>query len=312
LAVHAVDVSAVALAAASESRESGPSFYQAALERLPFAAASFDYLCSHEVIEHVEDPAVVLAEFLRVLKPGGVCAIATPNGASWWIEHLRQRCMRLLGRRGAPIGEDHTRSPRFWRREFERAGFIVERRILDGAALEFLLFVAPARWMPRLTRLLEPLRVVPGINLVLCDRVKFRLRKPGKTLGTTGAVALCCPLCRSPATDQGYSVMCESGHRFGRNAGGLVDFITPLSERPAETEPPSGGTAAGDPHVGENSGDLARGKQSPRVRRLRRLVLHCFGIIYAGSLMLMAPVGAVAGLFHQPFHQAPRRLKTEV
>src|SRR5207244_2574644 len=127
LRVHGIDVSAVALAGAAGRPDKGDAaFYQAALEALPFPDQSFDYLTSHEVIEHVEEPATALREFARVLRPGGICVIATPNGASWWIEHLRQRALRLCGGRGAPIGEDHTRSPAFWRRECRRAGFVVE------------------------------------------------------------------------------------------------------------------------------------------------------------------------------------------
>ena len=169
LNIHGVDISSIALAdAASRQGASAAVLYQAALERLPFADSVFDYISSHEVIEHIEDPAAVLREFWRVLKPGGIVAIATPNGASWWLEHLRQRGKRALGWRGAPVGEDHTRPPSFWRREFRRAGFAVEREIFDGAALEFQMLVAPARWMPALSRLFEPLRAVPGVNLVCC------------------------------------------------------------------------------------------------------------------------------------------------
>jgi 2-polyprenyl-3-methyl-5-hydroxy-6-metoxy-1,4-benzoquinol methylase len=150
LHIQGVDVSSVALAGAVAKPDTGnAAFYQAAQERLPFPDAVFDYIASHEVIEHVEDPAVVVRDLGRVLKPGGVCVIATPNGASLWIDHLRQRVMRLFGRRGAPIGADHTRPPAFWRRQFGLAGFVVERQIFDGAALEFQLFVAPARWRCR-------------------------------------------------------------------------------------------------------------------------------------------------------------------
>jgi 2-polyprenyl-3-methyl-5-hydroxy-6-metoxy-1,4-benzoquinol methylase len=115
LRIHGVDVSSIALAGAVARPETGDAaFYQAALERLPFPDAVFDYIASHEVIEHVEDPAVVVRELGRMLRPGGVCVIATPNGASLWFDHLRQRVMRLFGRRGAPVGADHTRSPAFW------------------------------------------------------------------------------------------------------------------------------------------------------------------------------------------------------
>jgi ubiquinone/menaquinone biosynthesis C-methylase UbiE len=46
---------------------------------LPFAAASFDAVFYHHVIEHVEDPPASLAELTRVLKPGGWLFIGTPN-----------------------------------------------------------------------------------------------------------------------------------------------------------------------------------------------------------------------------------------
>lgn len=39
--------------------------------RLPFADASFDTVCISNSLHHVEDPAPVLAEMLRVLRPGG-------------------------------------------------------------------------------------------------------------------------------------------------------------------------------------------------------------------------------------------------
>src|SRR6516162_8140321 len=129
LRIYGVDVSPAALAIAVTRPETSDSiFYRSALESLPFPDGVFDYIASHEVIEHVEDPAVVLREFSRVLKPAGVCVIATPNGASLWIEHLRQRVMRLCGRRGAPVGADHTRPPSFWRHEWRRARVSALRR----------------------------------------------------------------------------------------------------------------------------------------------------------------------------------------
>lgn len=39
--------------------------------RLPFAAGSFDTVCISNSLHHFEDPAPVLAEMLRVLRPGG-------------------------------------------------------------------------------------------------------------------------------------------------------------------------------------------------------------------------------------------------
>jgi len=47
--------------------------------RLPYDDASFDVACSLEVIEHLEDQFLFLREMARILKPGGVAIISTPN-----------------------------------------------------------------------------------------------------------------------------------------------------------------------------------------------------------------------------------------
>ena len=46
---------------------------------LPFRQASFDVITSFETIEHLEDRTRFLAELERVLVPGGLCIISTPN-----------------------------------------------------------------------------------------------------------------------------------------------------------------------------------------------------------------------------------------
>lgn len=52
---------------------------QADLRALPFADGVFDLIVCFEVIEHVPDPAPVVAELARCLAPDGVLAISTPN-----------------------------------------------------------------------------------------------------------------------------------------------------------------------------------------------------------------------------------------
>jgi SAM-dependent methyltransferase len=282
-----VDISSVALAGAvANSGTDGPRFYQSALETLPFSDRVFDYIGSHEVIEHVEDPAIVLAELWRVLKPGGVCVIATPNGASLWVEHLRQRVARLFGKRGAPVGEDHVRPPSFWKRTFERAGFVVERRIFDGAAFEFLAYVAPASWMPLGVRILEPLRIVAVINLLLCDRVKYRLRKPDLPPGPSGGdPSPVCALCHTELTLDRLAAACRNGHRFGYNRSGLIDFTALLSD--------SEQAADGLPLTGSSG-------RSRWARRLRRATLAAGCVIYVAFLAMLLPLGLVLGRWHQP------------
>ena len=48
-------------------------------EPLPYPDATFDVVTATEVIEHLEDFRRVLREIHRVLKPGGVCILSTPN-----------------------------------------------------------------------------------------------------------------------------------------------------------------------------------------------------------------------------------------
>jgi SAM-dependent methyltransferase len=48
-------------------------------EALPFPDASFDLVLSSEVIEHVRDDRLAVAEMARVLRPGGRAVIFCPN-----------------------------------------------------------------------------------------------------------------------------------------------------------------------------------------------------------------------------------------
>ncbi len=48
-------------------------------EPLPYPDARFDLLTATEVIEHLEHYRETLREFFRVLQPGGLCILTTPN-----------------------------------------------------------------------------------------------------------------------------------------------------------------------------------------------------------------------------------------
>jgi SAM-dependent methyltransferase len=56
-------------------------FLHADIFALGLEDASFDLVCSLQVIEHLRDPGRFMEEARRVLSPGGMCLITTPNRA---------------------------------------------------------------------------------------------------------------------------------------------------------------------------------------------------------------------------------------
>jgi len=52
-------------------------------DRLPFDDASMDAIHCGEVIEHLVDTDHLMEEIRRVLAPGGICVLSTPNLAAW-------------------------------------------------------------------------------------------------------------------------------------------------------------------------------------------------------------------------------------
>jgi hypothetical protein len=144
-----------------------------------------------------------------------------------------------------------------------------------------------------LSRLFEPLRVVPLVNWLLCDRVKFRLRKPGSGGSASGEVTSCCPVCRADLGGRGSLLVCSNGHRFARNAAGLVDF-TGLAAEPAAV-------AEGSPDPAPEIASATTVGRPAWLRYLRRRALLGLSLFYAGFLLSLAPLALAVRLFHQPF-----------
>jgi ubiquinone/menaquinone biosynthesis C-methylase UbiE len=87
------------------------------LGQLPVRSCSVDIVTANMVIEHLENPAGVLREVGRVLRPGGRFVFHTPNYRSpvvrlgaWVPERLKKPLIALLeGREGHDVFQTHYR-----------------------------------------------------------------------------------------------------------------------------------------------------------------------------------------------------------
>ena len=87
LQVTAVDLSETSLATAARFDETKSVKYLVAdAYHLPFADNSFEVLTAMDFLEHVEQPALVIREFSRVLKPGGLFVFHTFNRN--WLSNI--------------------------------------------------------------------------------------------------------------------------------------------------------------------------------------------------------------------------------
>jgi len=83
--------------------------------RLPAASGRFDAVIFTEAIEHFVQPAPALAEIARVLKPGGLALVTTPNcGSLFWIA-IENTWHRFFGGPCKPYRRD-VHPSRFTRR----------------------------------------------------------------------------------------------------------------------------------------------------------------------------------------------------
>jgi SAM-dependent methyltransferase len=110
-AIHGVEV---VPSRATLARERGVSVATTDLGgRFPFEDGTFDAVVSNQVIEHLFDTDLFLAEAFRVLRAGGVVVTSTENLASW--HNVGLKCFRsqlMLGSsKSQPMNSQSSASP---------------------------------------------------------------------------------------------------------------------------------------------------------------------------------------------------------
>jgi SAM-dependent methyltransferase len=106
------------------------------IHNLPFDDASFDAAIVSRVLEHLRDPVAAMREVRRVLKPGGVVGVCSPDYGGTIIapiDPLLERWVELH-RRGRESYGGNPLMGRFLRATVIEAGFV---RVVGSASSEY-------------------------------------------------------------------------------------------------------------------------------------------------------------------------------
>jgi 2-polyprenyl-3-methyl-5-hydroxy-6-metoxy-1,4-benzoquinol methylase len=128
--------------------------------KIPYGDNEFDYVCFLEAIEHTENPYNAVREIARVLKPGGILIMSTPN----YLNIERRLKFLVTGFFTKPVPQKIFRE-RFhgqtYAMHLSPIGYTLVRFILEYAGLHVIemtydkkkpkqLFLKPLVWLIRL------------------------------------------------------------------------------------------------------------------------------------------------------------------
>ena len=145
--------------------------------RLPFSDASFDGSLMNEVFEHVADESRALSEVFRVLKPGGVLVLTSPNrmfpveGHNVTVFSKTICPAPLIPWLPERVTRNWTAARNYWPRELEahvrNAGFAIKELSFIWPVLETYRWLPPkgVAWYQRHFRKWD---LVPGLRRFGC------------------------------------------------------------------------------------------------------------------------------------------------
>jgi len=130
-----IDLSPLACELARRRLGAGADIREGSVTALPWAEAAFDAVVSADVLYHVDDDAAALAEFRRVLRPGGRMIVNVPAYRWLWSYHDTAVHSRRRYGRAELLGK------------LRAAGFVGARATFWNA-LPFPLVVARRKLLP--------------------------------------------------------------------------------------------------------------------------------------------------------------------
>jgi SAM-dependent methyltransferase len=121
-------------------------------EQIPYADAEFDLALANNLLEHLESPDLAFREIARVLKPGGLFILKTPNRwhyvpliALWTPHWFHERVNEWRGRKAANTFPTRylVNTPRAVEKHAALAGFVVRSFTLIEGRPEYLRMSVP-------------------------------------------------------------------------------------------------------------------------------------------------------------------------
>jgi len=143
---------------AAQAREQGFRVHNELFEQVELPERSYEVVCFWDVLEHVPSPRLVLEKAHRLLRPGGLLMVSTPD--------ITSLSARLLGRRWWFVERDHIfyYSTATLSEQLRRTGFEPRARhgVLRTYPVSYLLRKLGA-YLPRAAGLME--RIVRRLGL---------------------------------------------------------------------------------------------------------------------------------------------------
>jgi ubiquinone/menaquinone biosynthesis C-methylase UbiE len=83
-----IDSAESQIAVAQNRSTANLTFEVGSVYELPFADNSFDLVLSHALFEHLANPVRAIQELLRVLRPGGIAGLCSPDWGGFILSPL--------------------------------------------------------------------------------------------------------------------------------------------------------------------------------------------------------------------------------
>jgi SAM-dependent methyltransferase len=162
---------------------------------LPFADATFDAILIRDLLHHLPQPSLAIAEAHRVLRPGGRLTLIEPNGKSLLV-FLQATLIE------AERGLYRSNAKRL-KRQLEEAGFVVDRAEALQPFPVARVILHPRMGLPKL-----------GSSKAVASALSIVDRIAGRLLPRSGWTYLIF----EASVDKGHEVRCEVGANRVRKA----------------------------------------------------------------------------------------------